>query len=162
MLQSYSPNRGSRPTSPPERAPSPTVVQRDNGMDTPSLAKRVSLLMQDVLKWQDGIEAALQYGEASHTFDDMVAKLLRGELHFYAYDRCCLLMQVVTFPQFKNYHCFVAAGEQDALDAARDDMLIAARGYGCKHLSISGRVGWERRLKSRGWKHVLSTMYLET
>jgi hypothetical protein len=127
-----------------------------------NLAQKTAILMHDILEWQEGIETALTYGESSHTFDDVVGKILRGELHFYKFDGCCLIMQLVVFPQFKNYHCFVAAGDQESLDNARDYVLAMARQYGCKHLSISGRVGWERRLKARGWKHVLSTLYLET
>lgn len=126
-----------------------------------SIAEKTVMLMQDILKWRDGIEDALKHGEGSHTFDDVVARVLRGELLFFNYPECCLFMQVIQYPQFKNFHCFVAVGNQDALDAAGWDMAKLANEYGCKHLSISGRVGWERRLKARGWKHVLSTMYLE-
>jgi hypothetical protein len=126
-----------------------------------SIAEKTVLLMQEILSWREGIEEALKYGEGSHTFDDVVAKVLRGEFHFYNFEGCCLFMQVVHYPQFKNYHCFVAVGTQEALDAAGVHMQEVARQAGCKHLSISGRVGWERRLRARGWKHVLSTMYLE-
>ena len=125
-----------------------------------SLAEKTALLMGEILHWRDGIEDALQYGEHSHTFDDLVGKVLTGQLHFYNYEECCLFMQIVQYPQFKNYHCFLATGNQEALDAAGVDMSRIAREFGCKHLSISGRPGWERRLKVRGWKHVLSTMYL--
>jgi hypothetical protein len=86
---------------------------------------------------------------------------MRGELHFYTFEGCCLFMQEIHYPQFKNYHCFVAVGDQESLDKAGVHMAAMAKEYGCKHLSISGRVGWERRLRTRGWKHVLSTMYLE-
>lgn len=126
-----------------------------------SLAEKTILLMQEILAWREGIEQALTYGRGSYTFDDMIAKVITGEFHFYNYPECCLFMQVVTYPQFKNYHCFLATGTQEALDAAGEDMERMARQLGCKHLSISGRPGWERRLKARGWTHVLSTMYLE-
>lgn len=126
-----------------------------------SLAEKTVLLMQDILKWRSGIEKALAHGEGSHTFDDVVARVMRGELHFFTFDGCCLFMQVVQYPQFKNYHCFVAVGDQESLDAAGVHMQNLAREYGCKYLSISGRVGWERRLRTRGWVHVLSTLYKE-
>lgn len=128
-----------------------------------SLAEKTKLLMDDLLKWQDSIEAALQYSEGSHTFDDVVAKVIRGEVHFYTYPGCFLIMQVINYPQFKNYHCFLAGGSQEALDAVRDDMLSAAKAIGCRHLSISGRHGWVKRLQSQGrqWRHVFSTMYLD-
>lgn len=129
--------------------------------DQLSLAEKTVLLMTEILNWRPQIEDALQYGEHSYTFDDVVGQILVGNFHFYNYPECCLIMQVVQYPQFKNYHCFLAAGTQEALDAAGPDMERMGRQLGCRHLSISGRPGWERRLKVRGWKHVLSTMYLK-
>lgn len=127
----------------------------------PSLAEKTIMLMTDILKWRDGLEAALHHGGDSHTFDDVVARIIAGELHFYDFVDCCIIMQLVHFPRFKNYHCFAASGTQEALDEARKHMFEMGKHLGCKHISISGRPGWERRLKSRGWKHASTTMYME-
>lgn len=126
-----------------------------------NLAQKTMMLMRDILEWEEGLTIALEHGQGSHTFDDLVARILRGELHFYNYPECCLVMQIVQYPQFKNYHCFAAAGNQEALDNAGEDMQRMARQFGCKHLSISGRPGWVRRLKERGWFQASATMYLE-
>lgn len=126
-----------------------------------SLAEKTMDLLTEILRWRTGIEAALDYAEGSHTFDDVVRKILTNEVHFFAYPDCFLIMQVVLYPQYKNYHCFLAGGNQTALDRARDDMIANARALNCRHMSISGRHGWVRRLASRNWKHVFSTMYLE-
>ena len=48
-----------------------------------SLAEKTALLMGEILHWREGIEDALQYGEHSHTFDDLVGKVLTGQSHFY-------------------------------------------------------------------------------
>jgi hypothetical protein len=127
----------------------------------PSLAEKTIMLLTDILKWREGLETALTHGGGSHTFDDVILRILTGDLHFYDLGGCCIIMQLVTFPQFKNYHCFAAAGTQEALDAAQDHMLNMGKNLGCKHISISGRGGWERRLKPRGWKHASTTMYME-
>jgi hypothetical protein len=127
----------------------------------PSLAEKTIMLMTDILRWRDGLEAALQHGGNSHTFDDVVARIIAGDLHFYDFGECCIIMQLVHFPRFKNYHCFAAAGTQESLDNSEKYMIEMGRNLGCKHVSISGRPGWERRLKPRGWKHMLSTMYKE-
>ena len=132
----------------------------DSEQDT-DLATKTILLMQDILRWKPGIEEALSYSNGSHTFDDVVRKIVVGEVHFYSYEGCFTIMQVIQYPQYRTYHCFLAAGNQDALDNARDDMLRAAKRLECRYLSISGRHGWVRRLVTRGWKHVYSTMYLE-
>lgn len=127
----------------------------------PSLAEKTIMLMTDILKWRDGLEAALQHGGNSHTFDDLVARIITGDLHFYELGECRIVMQLVVYPRFKNYHCFAAAGTQEALDAAQAHMLEMGKHLGCKHISVGGRVGWERRLKARGWKHGSTTMYME-
>lgn len=132
-----------------------------DSVQEPDLATKTILLMNDLLRWKDGIEEALSYSNGSHTFDDVVRKVVTGEVHFYSYDECFTIMQVIIYPQYKTYHCFLAAGNQEALDNVRDDMLEVARTLGCRYLSISGRHGWVKRLQSRGWKHVYSTMYLE-
>lgn len=126
-----------------------------------SLAEKTIGLLNEVMRWRDGIEAALSYAEGSHTFDDVVRKILTNEAHFFSYDDCFLIMQLVHYPQYKNYHCFLAGGNQAALDNARDQMIANAKALQCRYLSISGRHGWVKRLVSRNWKHVFSTMYLE-
>lgn len=126
-----------------------------------SLAEKTIELLNEIMRWRDGIEAALAYANGSHSFDDVVKKILTGEVHFFSYPECFTIMQIIIYPQHKNYHCFLAGGNQQALDAVRDEMLANAKALNCKHLSISGRHGWVRRLSTRGWKHVYSTMYLE-
>lgn len=127
----------------------------------PSLAEKTIMLLQDILKWRDGLEEALHHGADSHTFDDLVTRIITGDLHFYEFGDCCIIMQLVNYPRFKNYHCFAATGSQEALDTAKQHMLDMAQQLGCKHLTIGGRAGWERRLRSRGWKHSSTTMYIE-
>lgn len=126
-----------------------------------NLASKTILLMQDILHWKYHIDGALSYAQGSATFDDIVAKIVNGQCHFYSYNDCFLVMQVVEYPQYKVYHCYLAGGKQEALDDALFDMLSVAQTLGCRHLSLTGRHGWVRRLSTRGWKHVYSTMYLE-
>jgi hypothetical protein len=126
-----------------------------------SLAEKTIALLEDIMRWRDGIDAALSYAQGSHTFDDVVKKILTGEVHFFSYAECFTIMQVINYPQYRTYHCFLAGGNQAALDAVRDEMLSNAKALNCRFLSISGRHGWVKRLTSRNWKHVYSTMYLE-
>jgi hypothetical protein len=128
--------------------------------ETTDLATKMKLLMDDLLHWKEGIEDALSYADGSYVFDDVVAKVIKGEVHFYTYPECFVIMQQVIYPQHKNYHCFLAAGNQEALDGVLQDMLGAAEALGCKNLTITGRHGWVKRLRSRGWKHTFSTLSL--
>lgn len=126
-----------------------------------SLAERTRKLMEDLLEVRDGIEAALAHAYGSHTFDDVVMKIITGDCHFYKLDGCFLIMQVITYPRYKTYHCFLASGNQGALDQTWEGVKKTAAHLGCKYVTITGRRGWERRLQSRGWKHMYSTMGME-
>jgi hypothetical protein len=130
--------------------------------NTSNLAGDVITLMHDLLRWQEQIEAAMAHVDNQYTFNDIVASIMRGERHFYKYDRCCVIMQFEEYPAYSIYHCFVACGEMQAIKDAEKDMNERAKALGCKYMAISGRVGWPRALKNDGWKHVLSIMYKET
>lgn len=132
-----------------------------NATPTLSLAEKTLQLMEDILSVREGIEAALAYANGSHTFDDVVMKIITGECHFYKLAGCFLIMQVIVYPQYKTYHCFLASGSQEALDETWEGVKTTAKHMGCKLVTITGRPGWERRLKQRGWKHMYSTLGME-
>lgn len=125
------------------------------------VASQVIRLLTDLKRWKPEIEAAMQRIDGMHTFDSIVTSVLRGERHFYSFDECFIIMEYVQFPGYSVYHCFLAGGSTSAIIATEPQMMQNAKGAGCKYLSISGRVGWERRLKHEGWRHVLSVLHKE-
>lgn len=132
-----------------------------NKGNTGNLAGDVIALMRDLLRWQEHIEKAVQDLDGMYTFNDIVASILRQERHFYDYGDCCVIMQFEQYPNYSVYHCFIACGKFEAILAAEKDMNEIAKQLGCKYLSISGRVGWPRKLKPHGWKHKLSVLHKE-
>lgn len=128
---------------------------------TGNLAGDVIALMQDLLKWQPHIERAFRDLDGMYDFNDIVASILRQERHFYDFGDCAIIMQVEQYPHFKVYHCFLACGKFESILKAEPDIIEIARQLGCKHLAISGRTGWPRKLKGMGWHHKLSVLYKE-
>jgi len=126
-----------------------------------NLAGDVVKLMNDMLAWQPQIEKAMAHLDHPYTFNDVVASVLRQERHFYDFEDCCVIMQYEQYPQYSNYHCFIACGKMQAIKDAEPHINEVAKQLGCKHMSISGRIGWPRALKSDGWKHVISVLYKE-
>ena len=126
-----------------------------------NLAGDVIGLMQRLLHWQPEIEDAMRRVNYMYTFNDVVESILRQQRIFYEFDDCMIIMQIDPFPQWKAFHCFLACGTTEAILAAEPKMHEIAKVLDCKYLSISGRVGWPRRLKSEGWKHLISTLYKE-
>ena len=121
----------------------------------------IKKLADDLLKFRLDIEAALEYGNNSHSFDHIVDEVMQGRLHLYPLKNSFIIMEVHKYPNFSVYHGFLAGGDlQEILDA--HPMIIQnAKQLGCKGLSIAGRRGWEKAMKPHGWKHNLSYMYRE-
>jgi len=126
-----------------------------------NLAGDVIALMNDLLGWQEHIESAMRRIGNPYTFNDVVASILRQQRQFYEFDGCCIIMEVQQYPQYKTYHCFLACGSTTAILRAEPQIMAVAKELGCKGMTISGRVGWPRRLKNTGWKHIMSTLYKE-
>lgn len=126
-----------------------------------SLAERVANLMDEVLAWRPEIEAALQHAEFSHTFDDITAMLIKGELVFNAFEDCFSITQINVFPQFKVLHFMIVGGKLESIIAKKSQFERIAKEHNCKYLSFSGRPGWARALKTHGWEHKFTTMWSE-
>lgn len=126
-----------------------------------NLAGNVIQLMNDILAWQPHIERALRDLDGMYTFNDVVARVLRQEIHFMDFGDCCVFMQVETFPGYKQYHCFLACGAFEGLLRVEPVLTDMAKRLGCKYFSLAGRKGWERMLKNHGWKHVVTVMHKE-
>lgn len=122
---------------------------------------KIQALITDLLKKQLDIEAALEYAHNSHTFDDVVEMVLVGRLHFYPTGDSFVIMEVLTYPQHKVYHTFLAGGNMEEIFNIHDTLHDNAKKLECSYTSVVGRKGWEKALKSRGWKYSYSTLYRE-
>lgn len=129
--------------------------------DTASLAERMGALMDDLLTWRPEIEHALQHAEFSHTFDDITAMVIRGELVLHTFEDCFSLSQISVFPQFKTLHFMIVGGNLKSIIAKKKIFQIIAKEQGCRYLSFSGRPGWAKALKDHGWFHKFTTMWAE-
>lgn len=125
------------------------------------ILERMDMLLKNLRRWEDQIRVALHHGRDAHKFDDIVAMIMANRVHFYALDKSFTIMEVLEFPQYKVYHCFLAGGELKGVIESIEPMSQVARALNCKYLSMSGRKGWGKVLAERGWKHITTTMYLE-
>jgi hypothetical protein len=111
--------------------------------------------------WRPQIEEALHHGKDAHTFDTVVEMILSNRLHFFAYPDCFVIMEIVEYPNYKVFHCFLAGGKMEAIIQAQQPLGEVGKIMGCRYLSVSGRKGWERQLADIGWKFVCTTLYYE-
>lgn len=135
------------------------LFERD---DAPlSAAEQTVLLMNSLLSWRDLIEKALKHALYGYSFDDITAMIMRGELHFFTYPKCCVIMQPQSSPGYRTYHCLVACGDMQAIKDTEPMMRANAIALNCKYMSISGRPGWAKELKKDGWDHRFSALFKE-
>jgi hypothetical protein len=130
-----------------------------NQMTTLSALKVYSDLVSALARWMPEINEALEYAKASHSFDDVVRMTMGGKLMMFTYPDAFMLMEVVEYPQFKIWHCFLAGGDKDAITTTEPQHGAIALAMGCKYIGFSGRKGWDHEAAKRGWEYVCTTRY---
>lgn len=134
--------------------------------DTPTVGgtertRKIRFVLDQLEKFQVDIEAALSYAEHSHSFDDIVSRVLMETVDFYPLENSFIIMEIHEYPNYRAYHGFLAGGNWEEIMAFQPKMLEIAKAFGCRYLSISGRHGWTKVMKDFGWKHQYSTCYKE-
>lgn len=112
----------------------------------------------ELLRCQPWIEAALEYSGGTHSVGDVIEGIADGRMQLWPAPRGCAVTEIVVYPRRKVLHIFLAGGELDQLIDGFHDVAAWARGQGCTGLTLSGRRGWERALKSSGWRLTMVTM----
>ena len=59
---------------------------------------------------------------------------------------------VVVMQPIRDLHIFTASGDLDELMEMEADVAVMASASGYDRMTMIGREGWKRVLKSRGWK----------
>lgn len=137
-------------------------LRPNNDVPPPTYTDGVRAVIDILDKFKVDICAALEYGNNSHTYDDLCEKVVTGKLIFMPLPNSVMICEVVQHPQHKTYHCFVAAGDlEELLTLGTSQLRLAARAHMCKHLSVVGRMGWKKKLEEQGWENPLVVMYKE-
>ena len=104
------------------------------------------------------IEAALEHGGSTHTFEDVARMIYEGRLQIWPAERGCAVTEIIVYPRKKVLHCFLAGGELDQILDMIDSAIAWGKTQGCESLTLSGRLGWQRVLDKHGFKPVMVTM----
>ena len=105
-----------------------------------------------------GLATALEYAGGTHTVEDMLDQIKRGEAQLWTSENACIVTEVHTTPRLKVLHFWLATGALDAVVALSRDVLGWGKVVGCQSATLAGRRGWERVLASEGWSPMLSVM----
>ncbi len=92
------------------------------------------------LRTEDGDEAAL------------LAEIQSGRAQLWAGEGGAVVTQCVTAQDGRTLHIWLAGGELAAVLALRPGIEAWARGLGCEAITIEGRAGWARVLRTHGYR----------
>lgn len=100
-------------------------------------------------KFRPLIEKALAETNGACTWDMVVEEVRAGRAFLVPSisGRTVAVLQPV-----RDLHVFTASGDLDELMGMEADMTEVARAAGYDHMTLNGREGWKRALKTRGWK----------
>jgi len=134
-----------------------------NGLDynAEQTLARIEQLILHLFDDKNLIVDALKTSGGTHTFDDVAMMILRGQLLYWHLENSCIVGEVVTYPQRKALHFFLAAGDLNEITAMQPQMIETAKSLGCSSLSIAGRPGWKKPLGDLGWKLHSTTLWLD-
>ena len=122
---------------------------------------KVSALIAHLYNDRERIVSALAYSGGTHTFDDVAMLVLQNKLMYWPLENSCILGEVYSYPQRKDLHFFISAGDLAEITAMQPQMIETAKALGCSSLSISGRPGWIKPLGKLGWKIHSTHLWLD-
>lgn len=99
------------------------------------------------------IEAALaREHHGLCTLRDVLEMLLSGRAHLWSDTEACVVTTINTYPQGKVWVVWLAGGKLESVLKLSEGFHRAALAHDCRVVEIHGRRGWERVLRSRGFK----------
>jgi len=97
------------------------------------------------------MEKALRLGGDTHTVEDVVAALEKGEMQGFWTENAMVVTQIVAHPRKKELNVFLAFGDLDGVMSLQDQIADFGRQHGCSFMVMSGRSGWQKVLPQHGW-----------
>jgi hypothetical protein len=118
-------------------------------------------LSNELNRCRPWIEAALEYSGGTHLYQDIVESIVGGQMQFWPAPHGCAVTEIIVFPRKKVFHIFLAGGEKNQIVDMDDSAVVFAKAQGCSGMTIAGRKGWSRVLKSKGWTEAFTTLSKE-
>jgi hypothetical protein len=103
------------------------------------------------------IQAALRYAKGTHTYEDVVAAVERGDMQFWSGLSSAIITEIIAQPQCRVLNFFLAGGNRAELELLYPAVERWGRMMGCTRAAMLGRKGWERTFltQKEGWHTTL-------
>lgn len=106
----------------------------------------------DISAHRSYIEAALEYADGSHTFDDVAEAVAAGRMQFWPAPASAVITEILESPRQRSLNFFLAGGNLAELETMTPTILEWGRREGCTKAILFGRRGWEKTFLTRtGW-----------
>ncbi|NKX40950.1 hypothetical protein HGG71_05635 [Rhodobacteraceae bacterium R_SAG2] len=97
------------------------------------------------------LQPALDHGGNTHGFEDIILSVLKGDMQLWTADKASAVTEVTDYPKKRVIHWFLAGGDMAAVLDFQQSIRTYGKALGCTEMTLSGRSGWQRALKSHGW-----------
>lgn len=94
---------------------------------------------------------AIMRGGNTHTFADAVLCVLKGEMQLWSAEGGSVVTQIIIHPRKRQIHWIWAGGDMGQVLAFQNSIRSYGKAHGCAEMTLAGRTGWGRVLKSHGW-----------
>lgn len=115
-------------------------------------------VVDELIRCKPWLEAALELSGGTHTLDDVVQAIIKGEMQFWPAPKGCAVTEIVNYPRKRVLHIFLAGGEMEQIIDMDDSAVEFAKMNGCTGMSIAGRKGWKRVLKDKGYEETFTVL----
>ena len=106
-----------------------------------------TLFLDRFQKSADFINAALVYAHNSHTLEDVLKAVVKGDAQFWYDENAALVTEIIDYPQRRTLRFWLAGGDLTALKGLEQEAINWSKGWDCTACEIVGRRGWGRALK---------------
>ena len=107
------------------------------------------------------IEAALEHGGNTHTFEDVKQGILEGRMQLWPAEDGCCVTEIVVYPRKKVLSGFLAGGDLSRVIDMIPDIEAWAVAHGCAAAEITGRRGWVRAFGPIGYREAATNIRKE-
>ena len=99
-----------------------------------------------MINWYEVLEDALHYAGSTHTVEDVLDEVERGDAQIWTSDDAVIVSEIYDYPEATVLHYWLAGGElQGVIELGRKVLAWGAE-QGCTRASLNGRRGWAKAL----------------
>lgn len=100
---------------------------------------------------REGFQKALTQAGEGHTLADLEQELSSGDALLWIGSQSAIVTTMHDGPEGRFLHVWLGCGDLGDMVSLEPGIAAYARARGCKFASMSGRGGWERVFRKRGF-----------